>query len=126
MDRLLDLLHRGRRVPRVVVADYPRVAPGVRGEVVERQVPVVGRDLKGLDRYTFVNIVVAEREGNGDVGRWLDSLPRDHVVIVTSVISERLKGMLERRGFTFNRYGDQYERWPLNCVSCAHPIGDES
>jgi hypothetical protein len=41
----------------------------------------------------------AETEGSGDVGRWLDGLPTDRLVKVVAVTSDRLAGMLERRGF---------------------------
>lgn len=36
----------------------------------------------------------------GAVGAWLDSLPTDRQVLVPAVVSDRLAGMLERRGFT--------------------------
>ena len=42
----------------------------------------------------------AVTEGCGAVGAYLDRLPRDRTVIVPFVVSERLAGMLERRGFT--------------------------
>lgn len=42
----------------------------------------------------------AVTEGSGAVGAYLDRLPRDRTVIVPFVVSERLVGMLERRGFT--------------------------
>jgi hypothetical protein len=41
----------------------------------------------------------AEVEGSGDVGRWLDQLPTDCLIRVPNVTSDRLKGMLSRRGF---------------------------
>ena len=37
--------------------------------------------------------------GAGDVGRYLDSLPRDRTVVVPFVTSQRLTQMLARRGF---------------------------
>jgi hypothetical protein len=64
-----------------------RLAPGVLGYTAE-----VGPAL-------LVPLVIAEKEGSGDVGRYLDSLPRDRPVIFPNVINERLAGMLERRGF---------------------------
>lgn len=38
-------------------------------------------------------------EGQGNVGRYLDALPRDKHVVFTVVLSPRLAGMLMRRGF---------------------------
>lgn len=35
----------------------------------------------------------------GAVGAWLDALPTDRTVLVPAVVSPRLAGMLERRGF---------------------------
>lgn len=61
------------------------LAPGVRGYAIE------------ADGLIWIPAIHAEREGAGDVGRFLDSLP-SHCVIPT-VISPRLRGMLERRGF---------------------------
>jgi hypothetical protein len=42
----------------------------------------------------------------GAVGRWLDTLPHDRRVIVPAVISDRLRGMLARRGFVEQRWYD--------------------
>ena len=53
-----------------------------------------------VDGALYVPIIEAERPGSGDVGRYLDSLPRDRRVVIPNVMSERLAGMLERRGFT--------------------------
>ena len=66
----------------------PLVAPGVRALVFDTD--------KGL----YIPFIAAERQGEGDVGRYLDALPRDRRVVFPSVISRRLMGMLERRGFT--------------------------
>lgn len=49
----------------------------------------------------YIPVVQAQHEGNGDVGRWLDSLPTDRRIVFASVFSPRLAGMLERRGWTF-------------------------
>lgn len=78
---------------RAALREYPRIAPGVHGELVWR-----GRDT------VFINVVVAAVEGSGDVGRWLDSLSGFRV-IVPLVASPRLKGMLERRGYVYEGYG---------------------
>lgn len=60
------------------------------------------------DGWLNITFVVAESEGSGDVGRWLDTLPRDRPVKVVNVISERLAGMLRRRGFV--EQGDDFVR----------------
>jgi hypothetical protein len=65
-----------------------RLAPGVTGYTVDMP-----------DGTLNVPYVQAERPGSGDVGRYLDSLARDRRVCVPCVISARLQGMLERRGF---------------------------
>jgi hypothetical protein len=46
---------------------------------------------------TFINEIWAKVEGSGQVGKYLDQLTG--VVIVDSVLSKRLLGMLERRGY---------------------------
>lgn len=45
----------------------------------------------------FINEIWAKVEGSGQVGKYLDSL--EGVVIVDSVLSKRLLGMLQRRGY---------------------------
>lgn len=45
----------------------------------------------------YIPLIIAEREGAGDVGRFLDSLPAG--VKVPNVTSHRLRSMLTRRGF---------------------------
>lgn len=47
----------------------------------------------------YIPVINAIRPGSGEVGRFLDSLPRDRRVVFPTVLSERLRGMLERRGF---------------------------
>ena len=63
------------------------LAPGVWGYTVENE--------QGL----WVPIINAENPGSGDVSRYLDGLPKDRPVHFPCVISERLAGMLLRRGF---------------------------
>lgn len=61
------------------------IAPGVRGYAVESKGKI------------GIPLIIAEKEGNGDVGRFLDSLsPR---CVIPSVTSPRLMGMLARRGW---------------------------
>lgn len=68
---------------------HPEIYPGVHGEVVVR------------GNVTFVNFIWAKKEGSGQVGKYLDSLTGP--VIFEAVLSARLRGMLERRGY--RRYG---------------------
>ena len=68
-------------------ANPPTLAPGVIGYSVETE--------KGL----YIPMISAVSEGSGEVGTFLDSLPVDRRVVFSSVLSARLKGMLERRGF---------------------------
>jgi hypothetical protein len=44
-------------------------------------------------------VLAGEPHVPGAVGRWLDLLPRGRPVLVAAVVSGRLAGMLERRGF---------------------------
>ena len=61
------------------------LAPGVTGVAL------------ASDKYIYIPSIFAEREGSGDVGRFLDSLsPRCLIVLVTS---DKLRGMLVRRGW---------------------------
>lgn len=76
---------RGAR--RIRPGHEPRLAPGVRGYVVWSHGEL------------YVPLVIADAPGSGDVGRYLDSLPRDRVVKFPTVLSAALAGMLERRGF---------------------------
>lgn len=66
---------------------FGEIAPGVDGKVVDHgtHIEVVG--------------VRAQVEGSGAVGRWLDSLPPHSEVWVPLVTSDRLAGMLDRRGY---------------------------
>jgi hypothetical protein len=68
----------------------PEIYPGVHGSVVIR------------GTVTFINEIWAKAQGSGQVGKYLDSL--QGTVIVDSVLSPRLRGMLERRGY--QKYGE--------------------
>ena len=63
----------------------PEIAPGVRGYAIE------------ADGWIWIPLVRAEHEGDGSVGRFLDSLTAR--CIFPTVVSARLRGMLERRGY---------------------------
>lgn len=80
------------------------LGPGVSGYSVDTEA--------GL----YIPVVQASNPGNGDVGRWLDSLPKDRRIVFASVFSTRLVGMLERRGWTFiaewdERSGEHVPCW---------------
>lgn len=58
--------------------------------------------------YIVIPYIVAERPGNGDVGRFLDRLSCRCMFI--EVKSERLQGMLVRRGWKKAMF-DGIDRW---------------
>ena len=70
-----------------LLAPLEELAPGVRG---------CTREESGV---LWLSFIVAMRPGAGDVGRYLDALPRDRTVVVPCVVSSRMAGMLGRRGF---------------------------
>lgn len=59
---------------------------------------VVGYDVDH-EGELWVPVIAATEPGNGDVARYLDSLPTDRTVVVPNVVSSQLAAMLERRGF---------------------------
>lgn len=63
------------------------LAPGVMGYTVDKADAL------------YVPMIIATKPGNGDVGRYLDTLPTDRKVIVPNVMNPILMGMLDRRGF---------------------------
>ena len=78
---------RRRKAQRIVPGHEPVLAAGVRGYKLWSRGEL------------YVPLIIADRPGNGDVGRFLDALPKDRVVKVPTVTSARLAGMLARRGF---------------------------
>jgi hypothetical protein len=56
----------------------------------------------------WIPLIVAEKKGSGDVGRFLDSLSARCVVV--DVVSPRLKEMLVRRGWK-QSVGTEHECW---------------
>ena len=67
------------------------LAPGVRGYAIES------------DNKVWIPLIIAEQEGNGDVGRFLDSLsPR---CVIPTVTSLKLACMLFNRGFLPDHQG---------------------
>ena len=60
------------------------------------------------ERGMYVPIVIAEAQGSGDVGRFIDHLLSEyHTVKFPCVLSVRLKGMLGRRGFRLTHEWDE-------------------
>lgn len=81
--------HRPAPEPKTFfLGQEPELAPGVRGYTVDSG-----------DKGFYVPLIYAEDEGSGAVGAYLDGLPRDRRVVFPTVLSGRLAGMLQRRGF---------------------------
>jgi hypothetical protein len=72
-------------MPSKACHDTTRLAPGVYGFTFCQ------------DGFIFIPLIVAEHEGSGDVGRFLDRLSARCVIM--DVTSPRLQGMLVRRGW---------------------------
>jgi hypothetical protein len=71
---------------------------------------VTGYTVRMSNGSLYVPLIQAVHEGNGDVGRYLDSLPIDRVVVVPNVVSGLLVGMLVRRGFALAyEWAEPYE-----------------
>ena len=81
----------------LIPGQEPVLAPGVRGYAI-------------LDKETiYIPLIVADKEGSGDVGRFLDSLsPR---CVIPNLTSSRLKGMLLRRGWACSYDNDNVDIW---------------
>lgn len=79
------------RIDSALVTHMPEVGPGVRGHAFEENGEL------------WITVLVAEVEGAGDVARYLDGLPADRRIVVPTVISGRLAGMLARRGFALEK-----------------------
>lgn len=83
-----------------ILTGRERLADGVFGYCLE------------TDRGLYVPWIMAEREGSGDVGRYLDSLPTDRRVVFPTILSARLAAMLGRRGFVATvEWAEEYEEW---------------
>lgn len=78
--------------------DLPEISNGVFGDIVER------------GDYIFINIVWSAVEGQGNVGRWLNSLPTNKKIVVPAVVSAKFAGMLRRRGFIYSEASDSWSR----------------
>ena len=75
-------------LPEGAFPDLTLVAPGVKADIHDE-------GIRGI----YIPVIMALVPGSGDVGRYLDALPRDRRIVFPTVISNRLIGMLERRGF---------------------------
>lgn len=86
------------------------------------QEPVIADGVRGvwfdMPDGIWMPLVVAERPGSGDVGRMLDSLPRDRRVVVPGVIKHKLEGMLRRRGFAER---PEEEAWIRESAASVEP-----
>jgi hypothetical protein len=86
-----------------ILRALPVLAPGVRGYTVES------------DGAVYIPVIIADAPGQGDVGRYLNSLPLDRIIRVPTVTSNVLEGMLKRRGFVFTEepgpFGEQVGIW---------------
>ena len=60
---------------------------------------VLGYAVQADDGAIWIPTITAEKEGDGRVDAFLDRLPRDRAVVFPTVMSTRLRGMLQRRGF---------------------------
>ena len=74
---------------------------------------------KGVEGYTMENndtlyipLIHSRVPGDGNVGRYIDSLPRDRRVVFPTVVNAVLAGMLERRGFTLtHEWAEEVGEW---------------
>ena len=71
------------------------LARGVRGLVIQRD-----------DHLEIRSILATNPRQPGAVGRYLDGLAHDRSIVVPAVVSDRLAGMLERRGFVRQLWWD--------------------
>lgn len=91
----------------------------------ESLVDRIGRESGGYaiedkDGSIYIPVLWMRKPGTGEGSAFLDSLPRDRTIKVPGVMSARLRGMLERRGFRpesewapeFGEYVEVYVRRP--------------
>ena len=83
----MTITHWSRVGESVVPGQEPEIAPGVHGIAFD------------MTSGIYIAMVRASQEGNGDVSRFLDGLPRDRRVVFPNVIHTRLHRMLQKRGF---------------------------
>lgn len=103
MDELVQV-----RIHPDVLARLPDLAPGVVGTLREEYNQTTFRT------ELWLPLVVARHEGSGDVGRFLDTLPRAIKVVVPTVVNPRLAGMLARRDFLPGTVADPETDEPID------------
>lgn len=64
------------------------------------------------------------RPGVGDVGRWMDRLPCDRVVVLAAVVNGRISEMAARRGFLKDKDADDWRREIRPAAAPLHPQED--
>lgn len=80
--------------------------------VVELSPGVVGYTVDNGEQGLYVPLIESTDPGQGNVGRYLDTLPRDRRVVVPNVINVKLAGMLERRGFVVeDEWAEDFGEW---------------
>lgn len=100
----------GELTVRATAALVGTLAPGVYGYTVETK------------QGTYIPIIGAQDEGSGAVGRYLDGLDRSRTWKFPTVISSRLVGMLQRRGWQPKReYNARDLEWEQVWVLPALP-----
>lgn len=67
------------------------------GLLLEELAPGVVGYTSTHDGVTYVPMIEATRPGNGDVGRYLDSLPVG--TRIPNIVNDQLEGMVRRRGW---------------------------
>ena len=73
---------------------------------------VFGYTMDEGEKGLYVPWIAAENEGDGRVGKYLDSLPRDRRIVFPTILSQRLAGMLLRRGFTPSKeWAEEWAEW---------------
>jgi hypothetical protein len=93
--------------------------PSREGDVISPgEMPVIWPGVLGVwfdePEGIYVASVYAIKQGNGDVGRMIDAMPKDRRIVFTTVISERLEGMLFRRGY--QQLTEYYEDEPYSVM----------
>jgi hypothetical protein len=88
------------RVDPGVIGVLDELAPGLRGYTVDHEGAL------------YVPFVVADDPGHGALSRYLDSLPTDRAVKFPTVISSKLAGALQRRGYVVEwEWSELHQEW---------------
>lgn len=83
------------------MTDFARMSPeAVSLEMGEQLLaPGVYGHLFDTPNGVYIPVITAANPGSGEVGRFLNSLPKNRAVKFATVMSPVLRGMLRRRGF---------------------------